>query len=133
MPANRSRDWWKQALHDQEAARRNAEIGVYDWACFMAQQAGEKALKALVQHRGGDAWGHSARDLAALLPDDIEVPREVRDALPLLDRYYIPTRYPNGIDSGTPAETYGAQDAETAVGLCEKVLRFVESHLPGSG
>jgi HEPN domain-containing protein len=130
MPANRSRDWWTQARHDLHAARENARLGIHDWACFMAQQAAEKAFKALIQHAGGDAWGHSVRELAALLPDEITVPGELHEGLVLLDRYYIPTRYPNGIASGTPAETYGAKDAETAVGLSEQVLRFVEGHLP---
>ncbi len=132
MPANRSRDWWSQAKHDLDASRRTAETGIYDWACFMAQQAAEKALKALIQHLGGDAWGHSVREIAELLPQEIAVPDEVREALPALDRFYIPTRYPNTIDSGTPAETYGATDAETALRLCETVLRFVEGHLPRS-
>jgi len=130
MPANRSQDWWTQALHDQESARKNAQMGIYDWACFMAQQAAEKALQALVQAFGGDAWGHSLRDLATLLPQEVVVPPEVGDALPQLDRYYIPTRYPNGIDRGAPAETYGPKDAEAAFRLCETVLRFVAGHLP---
>jgi len=133
MAANRSGDWWRQAQHDLEAARQNARLRIFDWACFMAQQAAEKALKALVQHAGGDAWGHSVREIADLLPEGIATPQEVREALPLLDRYYIPTRYPNAIASGTPAETYGAKDAETALGLCETVFRFVEGHLPGPG
>jgi len=130
MPANRSHDWWVQALHDQDAARRTADQGIFDWACFMCQQAAEKALKALVQSRGGDAWGHSVRELADVVPGDITVPQEVRDALPILDRFYIPTRYPNGIDAGAPAETYNAADAQTALGLCDKVVRFVQGHLP---
>jgi HEPN domain-containing protein len=52
MTANRSRDWFKQALHDRQAAQQNADIGIHDWACFMAQQSAEKALKALVQYGG---------------------------------------------------------------------------------
>jgi HEPN domain-containing protein len=130
MAANRVHDWWRQAEHDLEAARRNAALGIHDWACFMAQQAAEKGVKALVQHFGGDAWGHAVRELLDLLPSQIAVPAVVRAAAPLLDRYYIPTRYPNGIDAGAPADTYGAKDAEAALGLCETVLRFVESHLP---
>lgn len=130
MAANRAEDWWKQARHDLEAARQNAALGIHDWACFMAQQAAEKAVKALVQHSGGDAWGHAIRELLELLPVDTAIPQAVREAAPLLDRYYIPTRYPNGIDAGAPADTYGARDAEAAVRLCETVLRFVEGHLP---
>jgi HEPN domain-containing protein len=132
MAANRSRDWWKQAQHDLGAARENTRLGIHDWACFMAQQAAEKALKALIQHLGGDAWGHSARELAALLPEGTVVPNELWEGLSLLDRYYIPTRYPNGIASGTPAETYGSKDAETAIALSHEVLRFVAGHLPRS-
>ncbi len=132
MPANRWRDWWTQARHDLDAARGNMRLGIHDWACFMAQQGAEKALKALIQHRGGDAWGHSVRELAGLLPETIPLPPELAEGLVLLDRYYIPTRYPNGIASGTPAETYGTKDAETAIGLSEQVLRFVEGHLPRS-
>ena len=30
-----------------EHARRSVDIGDYNWACFAAQQAAEKALKAL--------------------------------------------------------------------------------------
>jgi len=133
MPANRSQDWWTQARHDREAAGRNAEMAIHDWACFTAQQAAEKALTALIQHHGGDAWGHSVRELAELLPAEAAMPDDVREGLPLLDRFYIPTRYPNGIDSGAPADTFGAGDAETAIRLCEAVLRFVEGHLPRSG
>jgi HEPN domain-containing protein len=130
MPANRSGDWWRQALHDFAAGRHNAEFGFHDWACFMSQQAAEKAIKALIQHHGGDAWGHGLRDLVSLMPTEAAVPTDVVDALKMLDRYYIPTRYPNGIPSGSPSETFGVQDSETALGLCEKVVRFVEGYLP---
>lgn len=133
MPANRSRDWWKQALHDRDAARHNAGAGIFDWACFIAQQAAEKALKALIQDQGGDAWGHALRDLIALLPPAVAVPSDVEKAARSLDRYYIPTRYPNGIDSGTPSETYGRDDAQIALGLSETIMRFVERHLSGPG
>jgi HEPN domain-containing protein len=133
MAANRAHDWWRQARHDMEAARQNAALGIHDWACFMSQQAAEKGIKSLVQQLGGDAWGHSIRELLELLPPQITVPAAVREAAPLLDRCYIPTRYPNGIDAGAPADTYGAKDAEAAIRLCETVLRFVESHLPGPG
>ncbi len=90
MPANRSHDWWRQDLHDQDAGRRNAELAIHDWACFMAQQTSEKALKALLQRFGGDARGHSLRELARLVPPEILLPENVADAFPMLDRYYTP-------------------------------------------
>ena len=56
--ATRYADWLWQAKRDIEHARASALSGFYERACFAAQQAAEKALKALFQRRGADAWGH---------------------------------------------------------------------------
>jgi HEPN domain-containing protein len=39
-----ARRWFQQAFYDLEAARWNMQGGFYDTACFLAQQAGERAL-----------------------------------------------------------------------------------------
>jgi len=44
---SRATDWLRQALRDLEHAKRSVELGDYEWACFAAQQAAEKAVKAL--------------------------------------------------------------------------------------
>lgn len=44
---NRSRDWYAQAVHDLEQARNSQAAGRHEWACFAAQQAVEKEVKAL--------------------------------------------------------------------------------------
>lgn len=41
----RSRNWLEQALWNLEHAKSDLERGFYDWACFSAQQAAEKAVK----------------------------------------------------------------------------------------
>ena len=41
-----------QAFYDLQAARWNIQGGFYDTACFLAQQAGEKALKSLLYYEG---------------------------------------------------------------------------------
>ncbi|CAN5691982.1 hypothetical protein BH23GEM3_BH23GEM3_05700 [soil metagenome] len=69
MP-NRSRDWCRQAERDMGHARRSGGMGDHEWACFAAQQAAEKALKALLQDRGGEVRGHSALALLRLLPTE---------------------------------------------------------------
>ena len=46
MP-NRAQDWFLQAEHDLRHAHRAREVDDHDWACFAAQQAAEKAVKAL--------------------------------------------------------------------------------------
>jgi HEPN domain-containing protein len=42
MP-ERSEDWMKQAVRDHEAAEEMARTGSFEWSCFAAQQAAEKA------------------------------------------------------------------------------------------
>jgi HEPN domain-containing protein len=45
--SNRAHDWLAQAERDLDQARDSQAAGRYEWACFAAQQAGEKAAKAL--------------------------------------------------------------------------------------
>lgn len=99
MP-NRMTDWLRQAHHDLAVARTTCDAGQYDWACFASQQAAEKALKGLYQHFHAEGWGHVLdRLVEGLLPDAPELAR-YRDVAKVLDKFYIPTRYPNGLEAG---------------------------------
>jgi HEPN domain-containing protein len=51
MPAH-PQVWFEQAKADLRAAELSASGGAHEWACFQAQQAGEKALKALLYGHG---------------------------------------------------------------------------------
>src|SRR2546425_10646876 len=103
MP-NRANDWLGQGRRDLELARPAPAGGFHEWACFAAQQAGEKAGKALVPSLGGEARGHAIVAMAAALPAAARLSAELLDAARRLDRHYIPTRYPNGFDRGTPRD-----------------------------
>jgi len=128
--AERSRDWFRQAVHDLAHARSSAGVGDHDWACFAAQQSAEKALKALASRLGGEAWGHSllamVTELAQVDPDTAML----RDAAIRLDRYYLPTRYPNGFDAGAPLDYFLEADSREAIDRAEKVVEFVRRRLP---
>ena len=126
---NRWRDWWSQAQRDLEAAEASLKAGFYEWAAFQAQQAAEKALKALVQFRGGQAWGHSLTRLA----EELEAPEEVLQACQKLDLLYIPTRYPNGLPEGYPGEFFGESQAKEVISFAEKVIGWVRNSLGGQG
>ena len=127
--AERSADWLRQAEHDCQHARNASADGDYDWACFAAQQAGEKALKALVARLGGDAWGHSLLTLVtALSPLEPEV-APLREAAIVLDRFDIPTRYPNGFDAGAPADYFLEADARQAIAHAEQIIEVVRRRL----
>jgi HEPN domain-containing protein len=130
MP-ERSRDWIAQARRDLEAAGVNARGGIHEWACFAAHQAAEKALKAVYERNGGSAMGHSLVGLLAGLAERLEIPDDVRGHARLLDRFYIPTRYPNGWDTGSPKDYYTEEDSEDAIGRAGAVVRFCEGLLAG--
>ena len=68
---NRSRDWFKQAERNLEQGVRSEEDGFYEWACFTAQQAAEKAIKALHLRFGQEAWGHVVAKLLRELPPEV--------------------------------------------------------------
>jgi HEPN domain-containing protein len=123
--ANRYRDWFRQAEADLRHARHALEDGDYEWSCFAAHQAAEKALKALFQRLGMEAWGHTLTTLIGNLPQDAAPPSAALvDSARTLDKHYIPTRYPNGFASGAPTDFYTRQEAQAAVSHAEAILEF---------
>ena len=99
---NRAPDWLRQAEADLEHAQASLEHGDFEWSCFAAQQAAEKAIKAVFYHLHGDPWGHSLLALLEGLAEPLRasVTRELLDSARALDKQYIPTRYPNGFAQG---------------------------------
>jgi HEPN domain-containing protein len=126
----RSRDWMDQAQGDLLHARSDMAGGFHDWACFSAQQAAEKAVKAVFQRLGAEAWGHSVADLPAELGERAGVPEALRDAGLELDKAYIPTRYPNAHPSGAPRSRYTRTEAARLIGHAEAVIVFCQGLLP---
>jgi len=125
----RSADWMDQAHGDVEHARHDVQAAFYDWACFSAQQAAEKAAEAVLQKLGAEAWGHSVADLVAELNRVQPVPDDLQTAALELDKAYIPTRYPNAHPSGSPRRRYTRAEAERLVSYAERIVRFCEGLL----
>jgi HEPN domain-containing protein len=127
----RSRDWIEQARGDLAHARHDLEAGFHDWASFSAQQAAEKALKAVFQRLGGEAWGNSVADLVDALEQRMEAARGhgLRDAGVELDKAYVGARYPNAHPSGAPRERYTRGEAERSVEHAQRILRISDDLL----
>jgi HEPN domain-containing protein len=123
MP-ERHRDWLRQAQLDLEHARLAAREGHLEWAVFAAQQAAEKACKALHLSLGGEAWGHDLTALLSALPADHRPPPELIDRGKELDKHYIPARYPNGFAAGVPRDHYTRREAQQAIEDAEEILAF---------
>lgn len=127
----RSSDWLAAAREDLEHARHAEEGGFFQWACFSAQQAGEKAVKAVFQAMGAEAWGHSVSDLLEELAERRSVPDELVDKSIELDKAYIPTRYPDAHQAGTPGERYTRREAARLRAYAEEIVEFSESLVSG--
>ena len=121
---NRYLDWFRQAKADLRHARNAAEDGDYEWSCFAAQQAAEKAIKALFQKSGMEAWGHTLTALIGNIPVKGGVSKDLVNCAKLLDKHYIPTRYPNGFDSGAPTDFYTEEEARRAIECAEGIIEF---------
>ena len=129
-PATEATRWLKQAQYDLEAAKYNAEGQFYATACFSAQQSAEKALKAFLLRQGERfVTGHSVTELCERCGKHQEAFASMTSRVGKLDRFYIPTRYPNGLPGGVPAEVYDEQDATGAIALATEVLELVEHYL----
>ena len=131
---NRWKDWWEQALRDEEKAKLDLEHGYYEWACFTAQQSKEKALKTLCMHKGFEPWGHSLLALLQSLKQaGLDIPREVERYAKSLDLYYIPIRYPNGLPAGKPSDYYTEEEAREAIDACNNILQWCKAHIHKEG
>lgn len=123
--------WFLQAEDDLRFVEWVAAEGIFfDKGCFIAQQAGEKALKACLYGMGKRrVIGHSlfemCRELArADMRFEAIIPQAKR-----LDRFYIAARYPNGIPGGSPFQTFDADDLEKALGDLRTVFMTSRSYL----
>ncbi len=122
MAYERFRDWLDEALDDLSAAEILFREGKYSKVCFLSQQAAEKAVKALMIHalRRYDEI-HSVGELLRR----INAPRSLVEKGELLDRHYVPSRYPNAWPYGAPHKHYRRRDAEEALEAAREVVDYV--------
>ena len=122
--------WLRQADRDLSDARFARVNMKYNLACFMGQQAGEKAVKGYLYFKGAeDVWGHSLCDLC----EDAKVFDMLFDVLKssamFLDKYYNLTRYPNYLPGGIPADIFDDLEAGRSIEIAEEVINFVTERM----
>lgn len=125
----RSADWMRQAGVDLAHAQNDIDHGFYEWASFSSQQAAEKAVKAVFQKLGAEAWGHSLFELLQGLATRLEVGQDILSLAQELDKAYIPSRYPNAHPAGAPTDLYNRVEAERLFGHAERIVRFCQGLL----
>ena len=117
------RVWLRRARGN--LARARADHGLpdvlYEDLCFDAQQAAEKAIKAvLVRRRVHFPRTHAISDLLTLAAESgLVVPNEVQEATDLTS-YAVETRYPG------EWEDVSEEEYRHAIELANRVLRWAE-------
>ncbi len=131
QPEEDARRWLAQARDDLDFARWVLPGDrFFDKGCFIAQQAAEKALKALLYGDGArTVLGHSVLDLLRRALSAHPALASLEQDARLLDRFYIPTRYPNGLPGGSPFESFTRDDLDAAVKMAARILDAVSATL----
>ncbi|MEW6686086.1 MAG: HEPN domain-containing protein [Candidatus Edwardsbacteria bacterium] len=126
--------WINQAEKDLATAKWDFKGKFYSQVCFMCQQVGEKALKAFCYQKGErNVIGHTVMELARKCCRlDCGFPLLEREAR-RLDKYYIITRYPNGLPGFIPADYFDEEEAKEALEYAKKILNIVKRKISRGG
>ncbi len=122
FPRDDPREWLNRARSNLIQAQ-DERPGVYlEDLCFQAQQAAEKALKAVFLHwQIRFPYIHDLAELVNLLEQGgVQIPPEIQEAVGLTD-YAVEARYP-----GT-AEPITREEYRETIDLAEKVVRWAEN------
>ena len=129
-PKKESERWLIQTKRDLDDANFTKNGKRHNLACFLYQQAAEKALKAYLYSQGlEEVWGHSVAELCnEAMKYNKGFSAFLKDAASL-DKYYIPTRYPNGLPGGIPSDVFQAKDAKDAHSSCKRIIIFISNKM----
>lgn len=122
--------WLKQAKNDLDFARLGLREGFHSHVCFFAQQSAAKGVKAighLLRNRA--VLGPSVAVLADRFAKHVPELGNLRDDAGILDQYYIPTRYPNGLPGGFPFMAFTEEQATNAIAAAERFLRLANDRI----
>ena len=123
FPPDDPREWLNRARSNLAQAREGAQIaGVYlEDLCFNAQQAAEKAIKALlIQYEIEFPYVYDLAELVGLVEQTgQEAPSGVQQAA-RLTRYAVVTRHPGLLEDVT------CDQYDEAVAIAEEVVHWAE-------
>lgn len=123
--------WFRQAEHDLKVAQKNLKEDFFSDVCFMTEQASQKGLKAYLFFTGERFVPlHSVTKLALDCAKKDKGFAAIVDYGRILDKYYIPTRYPDALAGpSAPFEVYTQREAEEALRYARKILNLVKKKI----
>ena len=125
FPVDNPREWMNRARSNLAMAKSRVPDAYLEDLCFQAQQAAEKAIKAMmIMHDIDFPYVHDLTRLLMVLESSGErVPDGVRRAANLT-RYSVATRYP-GIEQPVSEQQYteAIEDAEVVIRWADEQLQ----------
>lgn len=123
--------WLDEASEELATARWDLKGKRYSAACFWSQQAAEKALKAFLYSKGEQSlFEHSVAKLTQDCLKYSDLFALFKEKAALIDRYYIPTRYPNGLPfPAVPSKSFSKSEAQEAIKTASEILELVKDQL----
>jgi HEPN domain-containing protein len=116
--------WLLQAESDIRCVVDLIANGHYAQACFNAQQASEKALKALAFFRGADLVKSHSLDTICR---DLKINGELEVYAAKLDLYYLTARYPDALpENAVPSENFNQVMARESLEMANSFLKKVK-------
>ncbi len=130
---NRTTDWLTAAEDDLSAIILIiADPGLTHIVAFHAQQAIEKALKAVIEEfESGNHRSHSLKTLMGVISDHIDIKIE-EEIIAALESLYIESRYPGSIGllpEGKPTIEDAKMYLDTAKQVLTRVRDFLDSSI----
>ncbi len=120
--------WVSFAAEDLKIAELALKEGIYNQVCFHCQQCVEKVLKAYLLSRGEIyPKTHKLSELMACLEGDTF--RDVSTQIIALDRFYIPTRYPDTLPGALPEGMPSEKEAREAIDIARNVFERAEKEI----
>lgn len=124
--------WLAQAEFDMKAAKYSLEAGFYEWSCFQAEQAAEKALKSVIVYHGRSAPKlHKLGVLIGIVKNVEPKFRGIHIDIAELQSYTFTARYPFLIPGNfeTPHDYIEREEAEICINQAQIVLNLVNELL----
>lgn len=124
--------WLKQAKYNLEVASNDLKYKYYSTACFMSEQSAQMALKSFIIFKMGRSnfKEHSVYKLALNCSAyDKDFSRFI-DLGKILDKYYIPTRYPDALAFPVvPYEAYTYKEAKQSIEIARDIVEVVSKKI----
>ncbi|MBI5299292.1 MAG: HEPN domain-containing protein [Deltaproteobacteria bacterium] len=108
--------WFELSREDWRTAEWTLQEKIFNQTCFHSQQGVEKILKGVLFEKGRDIpKTHHLSELLTLCEKHFPALGNFREECLLLDRYYIPTRYPDALPGSLPEGLPSMEDAKKAL------------------